>query len=122
MASEQDKAMTNDDYMMCLRDNVLQVADALKPENIEECRYALQSIALGLIPESKLRELGAICCGSKERTTKLGEKERCGNCDHDSDLHNIHGCTVRIQLENHETMVDCPCAWTNLQASSLKGK
>lgn len=43
--------------------------------------------------------------------------DRCGNCDHHSDLHSIHGCTVRIQLEDGKTMVDCPCGWDNLQAS-----
>jgi hypothetical protein len=53
----QRKIMTDDEYMMALRKDLLFVADALRPDNIETCRHALRSIALGLIPESKLREM-----------------------------------------------------------------
>jgi hypothetical protein len=58
--------MDNDEYMLCLRQNILDVAAALRPENIEECRHALRSIALGLIPESRLNEFGAIICNPSE--------------------------------------------------------
>jgi len=61
-------------------------------------------------------------CLSCKATTGVASSpvtpDRCGNCDHHSELHNIHGCTVRIQLEDGKTMVDCPCGWDNLQASS----
>jgi hypothetical protein len=54
--------MTDNEYQMCLRQNILDVADALTANNIEECRHALRSIALGLIPEEMLDGLGAIVC------------------------------------------------------------
>jgi hypothetical protein len=55
-------ATSDDEYLLCLRQNMIDVADALKAENIEECRQALRSIALGLIPESRLADFGAIVC------------------------------------------------------------
>ncbi len=51
--------MTDED-MMALREDVLLIAEVLGPRNIEACRHALKSIALGLLPESKIREL-ALC-------------------------------------------------------------
>ncbi len=54
--------MTDDEYMLCLRQNILDVAVALTVNNVEECRSALRSIALGLIPESRLKDFGAILC------------------------------------------------------------
>ena len=57
--------MSNDEYMMCLRQNILDVADAMRAENIEQCRNALRSIALGLIPESLIEQMAT--CVLRER-------------------------------------------------------
>jgi hypothetical protein len=48
----------------------------------------------------------------------IPEEDRCGNCDHHSDLHKKRGCTVVIQ-SNGES-IPCPCRWNKRQASSLQ--
>lgn len=41
-------------FMRKLRKDLLDTAESLNPDNIEACRYALKSIAMGLIPLADL--------------------------------------------------------------------
>jgi hypothetical protein len=49
-------------YIETIQQDLLLVANTLQSNNVEECRRALLSLALGLIPEDKLKGYGAILC------------------------------------------------------------
>ncbi len=88
-------------------------AIALKIRTLERERDEFKEAAYRL--ENTIRLLRAERSAPPAQTPR--PEDRCGNCDHMTCLHTIHGCTVTIQLENG-AIVECPCAWDNLQASS----
>ncbi len=46
--------------------------------------------------------------------------DRCGNCDHHAELHDINGCSIRVQVDANKMVVQCPCNWNASQASSKR--
>jgi len=61
------------------------------------------------------------CRLSGEKIPPLSKADdRCGNCDHHSELHQADGCTVQIQPKSGNKNIKCPCEWNAYQASSLE--